>query len=73
VDREIAIATLNDLIEASKDGGEGLPPCADEAKNLQLKPFFVHMARRTAAACRAANREVKANHDRVRDMRNAMA
>jgi uncharacterized protein (TIGR02284 family) len=48
MDREIVIATLNDLIETSKDGEAGFRTCADGTKNPQLKMFFVHAASRCA-------------------------
>ncbi len=46
MDRDDVIATLNDLIETSKDGEEGFRTCADNVKNPTLKTFFLQKAER---------------------------
>jgi uncharacterized protein (TIGR02284 family) len=42
------IATLNDLIETSKDGEDGFRTCAGAVKNADLKHFFEVAAERCA-------------------------
>ena len=37
MDKDDVIATLNDLIETSRDGEEGFRTCADGVKSSQLK------------------------------------
>ncbi|HJU16745.1 MAG TPA: PA2169 family four-helix-bundle protein [Stellaceae bacterium] len=48
MDRNDVIATLNTLIETSRDGEEGFRACAEGVKNPQLKSFFEEKARRCA-------------------------
>jgi uncharacterized protein (TIGR02284 family) len=48
MDRNDLIATLNDLIETSRDGEDGFRTCAEGVKNPQLKSFFEEKARRCA-------------------------
>jgi len=50
MERDDVIATLNDLIETSRDGQEGFRQCAETVKNPKLKPFFEQKADR----CREA-------------------
>jgi len=50
MERNDVIATLNDLIETSRDGEEGFRQCAETVKNPNLKPFFEQKAER----CREA-------------------
>lgn len=50
MDNDEVIATLNDLIETSKDGEEGFRTCADDASDPQLKSFFDKRSLRCAAA-----------------------
>jgi uncharacterized protein (TIGR02284 family) len=50
MDRDDVIATLNDLIETSRDGEEGFRQCAETVKNPSLKVFFEQKAER----CREA-------------------
>lgn len=50
MDHDDVVATLNDLIETSKDGEEGFRTCADDASDPQLKSFFAKRALRCAAA-----------------------
>ena len=50
MERNDVIATLNDLIETSRDGEEGFRQCAGTVKNPNLKPFFDQKAER----CREA-------------------
>ena len=50
MERDDVIATLNDLIETSRDGEEGFRQCAETVKNPNLKPFFAQKAER----CREA-------------------
>jgi uncharacterized protein (TIGR02284 family) len=46
MERDDVIATLNDLIETSKDGEEGFRFCADNVRNPSLKSFFDQKAMR---------------------------
>jgi uncharacterized protein (TIGR02284 family) len=48
MERNDVIATLNNLIETSRDGEEGFRTCAEGVKNPQLKSFFEEKARRCA-------------------------
>jgi len=50
MDKNEVIATLNDLIETSRDGEEGFRTCADGVKSIQLKQMFEHAASRCAQA-----------------------
>jgi uncharacterized protein (TIGR02284 family) len=50
MDRDDVIATLNDLIETSKDGEAGFRTCADNVKNTQLRQMFEQAASRCAQA-----------------------
>ena len=50
MDRNDVIATLNDLIETSRNGEEGFRQCADTVKKAALKSFFEQKAGR----CREA-------------------
>lgn len=50
MDNDEVIATLNDLIETSKDGEEGFLACAEDASDPRLKTFFSNRAQRCAAA-----------------------
>ena len=48
MDRDDVIATLNDLIETSRDGEEGFRACAEGVKDPQLRGFFEQKALRCA-------------------------
>ena len=50
MDKDDVIATLNDLIETSRDGEEGFRTCADAVKSIQLKETFRQAAGRCAQA-----------------------
>ena len=50
MDKDDIIATLNDLIETSRDGEEGFRTCAGGVKNAQLKQMFEHAAIRCGQA-----------------------
>ena len=50
MDRNEVIATVNDLIETSRDGEEGFRTCADNVKKPGLKAFFEQKSER----CREA-------------------
>ena len=50
MDKDDVIATLNDLIETSRDGEEGFRTCADAVKSIQLKETFRQAASRCAQA-----------------------
>ncbi|MGE0259938.1 MAG: PA2169 family four-helix-bundle protein [Alphaproteobacteria bacterium] len=50
MERNDVIATLNNLIETSRDGEEGFRQCADTVKSVSLKTFFEQKAER----CREA-------------------
>jgi uncharacterized protein (TIGR02284 family) len=50
MDSDEVIATLNDLIETSKDGEEGFHSCADGTDDARLKAFFSNRAQSCAAA-----------------------
>ena len=56
MDKDDVIATLNDLIETSRDGEAGFRTCADGVKNAQLKQMFEQAAGR----CRQAVSELQA-------------
>ena len=45
MDKDDVVATLNDLIETSRDGEEGFRTCADGVKSSQLKQMFQHIAK----------------------------
>ena len=67
MDREVVIATLNDLIETSKDGEQGFRTCADGTRNTQLKMFFEHAAKRCnegAAQLQTVVREMGSDPER---------
>lgn len=55
MDKDDVIATLNDLIETSRDGEAGFRTCADGVKNPQLKQMFEQAADR----CRQAVSELQ--------------
>lgn len=55
MENEEVIATLNDLIETSKDGEEGFLSCADNASDPQLRTFFSNRAQ----SCKAAAAELQ--------------
>ena len=46
MDKDEVIATLNDLIETSRDGEAGFRTCADSVKNAQLNQMFEQAAGR---------------------------
>ena len=48
-----SIDVLNDLIETSRDGAEGFKKCAEDAKDPQLKAYFLDRAKSCEAAVRA--------------------
>jgi uncharacterized protein (TIGR02284 family) len=48
MDNKDVIATLNDLIETSKDGEHGFRTCADGIKSAHLKQLFQQAAERCA-------------------------
>jgi uncharacterized protein (TIGR02284 family) len=50
MDKDDLIATLNDLIETSRDGEEGFRTCADAVNSAQLKQTFEQAASRCAQA-----------------------
>lgn len=50
MDKDEVIATLNDLIETSKDGAEGFRSCAENVRDVQLKTLFADRARGCDAA-----------------------
>ena len=50
MDHDDVIATLNDLIETSRDGEEGFRTCADAVKSAQLKEVLQQAASRCAQA-----------------------
>jgi uncharacterized protein (TIGR02284 family) len=50
MDKDDIIATLNNLIETSRDGEQGFRTCADGVKNPQLKQMFERAASRCAQA-----------------------
>ncbi len=67
MDRDDVIATLNDLIETSKDGDEGFRTCADNVKSAELKIFFEQKAERCrigAAQLQAIVREMGGDPER---------
>lgn len=75
MERDDVIATLNDLIETSKDGEEGFKNCADNVKNATLKTFFLEKAercRKGAAQLQAVVREMGGDPDQSGSMSGAM-
>ena len=50
MDNDDVIATLNDLVETSRDGEEGFRTCADAVKSAHLKEVFQQAASRCAQA-----------------------
>jgi uncharacterized protein (TIGR02284 family) len=59
MDKDDVIATLNDLIETSKDGEAGFRTCADGVKNVQLKQMFDQAASRCGQAVRELQAKVR--------------
>ena len=57
MDNQDVIATLNDLIEISRDGEQGFRTCAEVVENPSLKALFASAARRCAEG--AAELEAK--------------
>lgn len=54
-----AIATLNDLIETSRDGEQGFRTCAENTRSAELKAVFQKGADRCAQAIRELTDEVR--------------
>ena len=67
MDKDDVIATLNDLIETSRDGEEGFRTCADGVKSSQLKQMFQHAASRCAQAVSELQAQVRRRADRGAD------
>lgn len=59
MDRDDVIATLNDLIETSKDGEQGFRKCAENASDPELKAFFTQAAARCAEGARELQSQVR--------------
>ena len=57
MDNQDVIATLNDLLEISRDGEQGFRTCAEGVENPSLKAIFASAARRCAEG--AAELEAK--------------
>lgn len=75
MDRDDVIATLNDLIETSRDGEEGFRACAEGVKNPQLRSFFEQKAMRCAegaAQLQARVRELGGDPERAGSTGGAM-
>ena len=60
MDKDDVIATLNDLIETSRDGEEGFRTCADGVKSSELKQMFQQAASRCAQAVNELQAQVRA-------------
>jgi uncharacterized protein (TIGR02284 family) len=60
MDNDDVIATLNDLIETSRDGEQGFRTCADGVKSAQLKQMFQQAANRCAQAVSELQAKVRA-------------
>ena len=60
MDKDDVVATLNDLIETSRDGEEGFRTCADGVKSSQLKQMFQQAANRCAQAVSELQARVRA-------------
>ena len=60
MDKDDVVATLNDLIETSRDGEEGFRTCADGVKSSQLKQMFQQADNRCAQAVRELQAQVRA-------------
>jgi len=54
-----AIATLNDLIETSRDGEQGFGTCAENTRSAELKAVFQKGAERCAQAIQELSDEVR--------------
>jgi len=54
-----AIATLNDLIETSRDGEQGFRTCAENTRSPELKAVFQQAAERCAQAIQELTDEVR--------------
>ena len=75
MERDDVIATLNDLIETSRDGEEGFRQCADTVKNPNLKTFFEQKAARCGEAVGQLAqivREMGGNPDKSSSMSGTM-
>lgn len=59
MERDELIATLNDLIETSKDGEKGFTASAEAVAEAQLKQVFVEGAQRCGEAARELQTEVR--------------
>jgi uncharacterized protein (TIGR02284 family) len=59
MDKNEVIATLNELIETSRNGEEGFRTCADGVKSVQLKQMFEHAASRCAQAVNELQAKVR--------------
>src|SRR5690606_36758636 len=55
IDSKGVISTLNDVIETSKDGEEGIRTCAEDIKRPELKNMFSERA----AGCAKAAQELQ--------------
>jgi len=58
MDNDDVIATLNDLIQTSRDGEEGFRTCAESAKDPELQAVFKTGGRRCAESVRELQAEV---------------
>lgn len=59
MDRDELIATLNELIETSKDGEQGFTTSAEAVAEAQLREVFLDGARRCGEAARELQTEVR--------------
>jgi len=60
MDKDDVVATLNDLIETSRDGEDGFQTCADGVKSAQLKQMFQQAASRCAQVVSELQAKVRA-------------
>ena len=59
MDNDKVISTLNDLIETCRDGQEGFKEASDNAKNPELKSFFLEASRERARCVGKLQQEVR--------------
>lgn len=65
-DRDDFIATLNDLIEVSRDGEEGFRASAENVDHPQLKAFFMRRSQEVAASVQELQGLVRSQGGRTR-------
>lgn len=59
MDNDKVISTLNNLIETCRDGQEGFKEASENAKNAELKSFFLEASRERARCVGQLQQEVR--------------